>query len=140
MLIYSFAHDAIHQLHQTTNQAQKGNGFLLMGGDCAESFDEFSTDHIRDTMRVILQMALVITYGSGKPVIKIGRMAGQFAKPRSSPTEKVTMEDGSVVELPSYVLDDSPPACLPSSTCYLLITCHLPPTTYHLPVHLPPIT
>jgi 3-deoxy-7-phosphoheptulonate synthase len=87
-------------------EAQKGNGFLLMGGDCAESFDEFSTDHIRDTMRVILQMALVITYGSGQPVIKIGRMAGQFAKPRSSPVEKVKMDDGSEVELPSYKGDN----------------------------------
>lgn len=77
-----------------------------MGGDCAESFDEFSTDHIRDTMRVILQMALTITYGSGLPVIKVGRMAGQFAKPRSSPTETRTMEDGSTVSLPSYKGDN----------------------------------
>ena len=96
----------MRELQAQLAEAQKGNGFLLMGGDCAESFDEFSTDHIRDTMRVILQMALVITYGSGQPVIKIGRMAGQFAKPRSSPTEKVTMEDGSVVDLPSYKGDN----------------------------------
>jgi 3-deoxy-7-phosphoheptulonate synthase len=68
----------MRQLQQRLAQAQQGNGFLLMGGDCAESFDEFSTDHIRDTLRVILQMALTITYGASKPVIKVGRMAGVF--------------------------------------------------------------
>lgn len=56
-----------------------------MGGDCAESFDEFSVNHIRDTFRVILQMSLVLTFGASLPVIKVGRMAGQFAKPRSEP-------------------------------------------------------
>jgi len=68
-----------------------------MGGDCAEAFNEFSVDHIRDTFRVILQMALVMSFGGSMPVVKIGRMAGQFAKPRSEPDE---VRDG--VSLPSY--------------------------------------
>jgi 3-deoxy-7-phosphoheptulonate synthase len=70
---------------------------LLQGGDCAESFAEFSANNIRDSFKVMLQMAVVLTYGASMPVIKIGRMAGQFAKPRSAPTEVI---DG--VELPSY--------------------------------------
>ncbi|MGB0381424.1 MAG: 3-deoxy-7-phosphoheptulonate synthase class II [Alphaproteobacteria bacterium] len=74
-----------------------GKKFLLQGGDCAESFAEFHPDNIRDTFRVLLQMAVVLTYGAKKPVVKVGRMAGQFAKPRSSDMETV---DG--VELPSY--------------------------------------
>ncbi|MES2664766.1 MAG: 3-deoxy-7-phosphoheptulonate synthase class II [Pseudomonadota bacterium] len=67
--------------------ASEGKAFLLQGGDCAESFAEFSADNIRDTFRVMLQMAVVLTYGAKVPVIKVGRMAGQFAKPRSAPTE-----------------------------------------------------
>ncbi len=78
-------------------QVALGNGFLLQGGDCAESFGEFSADTIRDTFRVMLQMAVVLTYGAKCPVVKIGRMAGQFAKPRSADFETI---DG--VELPSY--------------------------------------
>ena len=74
-----------------------GKAFLLQGGDCAESFKEFSADNIRDTFRLILQMAVILTFAGGKPVVKVGRMAGQFAKPRSSPTETL---DG--VTLPSY--------------------------------------
>jgi 3-deoxy-7-phosphoheptulonate synthase len=77
--------------------ASRGEAFLLQGGDCAESFAEFSADTIRDTFKVMLQMAIVLTYGAKVPVIKVGRMAGQFAKPRSAPTET---QDG--VELPSY--------------------------------------
>jgi 3-deoxy-7-phosphoheptulonate synthase len=72
-------------------------GFVLQAGDCAESFDAFSANAIRDKLKVILQMAVVLTYGSGVPTVKIGRIAGQFAKPRSSPTET---RDG--VELPSF--------------------------------------
>ena len=75
----------------------KGDAFLLQGGDCAESFAEFSADTIRDTFKVMLQMAMVLTYGAKVPVVKVGRMAGQMAKPRSAPTET---KDG--VELPSY--------------------------------------
>ncbi len=74
-----------------------GKAFLLQGGDCAESFKEFSADNIRDTFRLLLQMAVVLTFAGGKPVVKVGRMAGQFAKPRSSATE--TQGD---VTLPSY--------------------------------------
>ena len=66
-----------------------GRAFLLQGGDCAESFAEFSADNIRDTFKVMLQMAVVLTFGAKCPVVKIGRMAGQFAKPRSAPTEVV---------------------------------------------------
>jgi len=74
-----------------------GDAFLLQGGDCAESFADFTANNIRDTFRVLLQMAVVLTYGAGVPVVKVGRMAGQFAKPRSSNVEK----QGDV-ELPSY--------------------------------------
>ncbi len=77
--------------------ASRGEAFLLQGGDCAESFEQFSADGIRDTFKVMLQMAMVLTYGAKVPVIKVGRMAGQFAKPRSAPTET---KDG--IELPSY--------------------------------------
>ena len=75
----------------------RGEAFLLQGGDCAESFAEHGADHIRDFFRVFLQMAVVLTHGASKPVVKVGRVAGQFAKPRSSDTEII---DG--VELPSY--------------------------------------
>jgi 3-deoxy-7-phosphoheptulonate synthase len=75
----------------------RGEAFLLQGGDCAESFAEHGADHIRDFFRVFLQMAVVLTHGASKPVVKVGRVAGQFAKPRSADTEII---DG--VELPSY--------------------------------------
>ncbi len=84
-------------LKRQLGKASRGEAFLLQGGDCAESFQEFSADNIRDTFRVMLQMAMVLTYGAKVPVVKVGRMAGQFAKPRSAPTETI---DG--VELPSY--------------------------------------
>ena len=74
-----------------------GKAFLLQGGDCAESFQEFSADSIRDTFRVMLQMAMVLTFGAKCPVVKVGRMAGQFAKPRSADTETI-----GGVDLPSY--------------------------------------
>ncbi len=78
-----------------------GHGFLLQGGDCAESFAEFHPNNIRDTFRVLLQMAVVMTFASKRPVVKVGRMAGQFAKPRSSPTET----QGEMT-LPSYLGDN----------------------------------
>ncbi|HEY0959412.1 MAG TPA: 3-deoxy-7-phosphoheptulonate synthase class II [Novosphingobium sp.] len=81
-------------------EVAEGRGFLLQGGDCAESFAEFHPDNIRDTFRVLLQMAVVLTFASKQPVVKVGRMAGQFAKPRSSPTEKIGDK-----ELPSYLGD-----------------------------------
>ncbi len=91
-----FAGEA-RRLKKALAQAGEGKAFLLQGGDCAESFAEFSADNIRDTFRVMLQMAVVLTYAAKVPVIKVGRMAGQFAKPRSAPTEVI-----GGVEYPSY--------------------------------------
>ncbi len=91
-----FAGEA-RQLKEHLGRVAEGKAFLLQGGDCAESFAEFRANNIRDTFRVLLQMAVVLTYGAACPVVKVGRMAGQFAKPRSAPTE---IQDG--VELPSY--------------------------------------
>lgn len=84
-------------LRQQLGDVAKGKAFLLQGGDCAESFAEFSADTIRDTFRVLLQMSAALTFGAAVPVVKVGRIAGQFAKPRSASTETI---DG--VELPSY--------------------------------------
>ncbi|MCR9107943.1 class II 3-deoxy-7-phosphoheptulonate synthase [Marivita sp. XM-24bin2] len=91
-----FAGEA-RKLKKELGAASRGEAFLLQGGDCAEAFDQFSANAIRDTFKVMLQMAMVLTFGAKVPVVKVGRMAGQFAKPRSAPTEVV---DG--VELPSY--------------------------------------
>ena len=91
-----FAGEA-RKLKTALGEASRGEAFLLQGGDCAESFDQFSANAIRDTFKVMLQMAMVLTYGAKVPVVKVGRMAGQFAKPRSAPTETI---DG--MELPSY--------------------------------------
>ena len=91
-----FAGEA-RNLKRQLGEVAQGKAFLLQGGDCAESFEEFGADIIRDTYKVMLQMAVVLTFGAKCPVVKIGRMAGQFAKPRSAPTE---VKDG--VELPSY--------------------------------------
>jgi 3-deoxy-7-phosphoheptulonate synthase len=87
-------------LKEKLASVSEGNAFLLQGGDCAESFAEFNADNLRDTFRVILQMAAVLTYGASLPIVKVGRLAGQFAKPRSEPTES---RDGK--ELPSYLGD-----------------------------------
>ena len=91
-----FAGEA-RSLRKQLAAVSRGEAFLLQGGDCAESFQEFSADNIRDTFKVMLQMAMVLTYGAKVPVVKVGRMAGQFAKPRSASTE---IKDG--IELPSY--------------------------------------
>jgi len=94
--------------------ASRGEAFLLQGGDCAEAFEQFNSDSIRDTFKVMLQMAMVLTYGAKVPVVKVGRMAGQFAKPRSANTETL-----GGVELPSYRgdiingLDFTPEARIP---------------------------
>ena len=90
----------VRSLKRSLAEVSDGNGFLLQGGDCAESFTEFNADNIRDTFRVILQMAVVLTSGTNLPIVKVGRMAGQFAKPRSSETETI-----NGVELPSYTGD-----------------------------------
>ncbi|MEM6386267.1 MAG: 3-deoxy-7-phosphoheptulonate synthase class II [Pseudomonadota bacterium] len=109
-----FAGEA-RSLKERLGAASRGEAFLLQGGDCAESFAEFSADNIRDTFKVMLQMAMVLTFGAKVPVVKVGRMAGQFAKPRSAPVE---VKDG--VELPSYrgdiinELDFTPEARIPA--------------------------
>jgi 3-deoxy-7-phosphoheptulonate synthase len=91
-----FAGEA-RKLTRKLAKVAEGKGFLLQGGDCAESFAEHSADNIRDFFRVFLQMAVILTFAGRQPVVKVGRIAGQFAKPRSAPTETV---DG--VDLPSY--------------------------------------
>lgn len=91
-----FAGEA-RRLREQLAAVSRGEAFLLQGGDCAESFSEFAADNIRDTFKVMLQMAMVLTFGAKVPVVKVGRMAGQMAKPRSAPTEVI---DGK--ELPSY--------------------------------------
>ena len=84
-------------LKKALGRVARGEAFLLQGGDCAESFAEHGANNIRDFFRVFLQMAVVMTYAGALPVVKVGRIAGQFAKPRSSPTEKA-----NGLELPSY--------------------------------------
>ncbi|WP_420431680.1 class II 3-deoxy-7-phosphoheptulonate synthase [Hyphobacterium sp.] len=91
-----FAGEA-RRLRRQLADVAAGKAFLLQGGDCAESFKEFSADNVRDTFRVILQMAVILTFAAAKPVVKVGRIAGQFTKPRSKATETI---DG--LELPSY--------------------------------------
>ena len=91
-----FAGEA-RKLKKQLAAVSKGEGFLLQGGDCAESFAEHGADNIRDFFRVFLQMAVVLTYAAAQPVVKVGRIAGQFAKPRSKPTETI-----GGVELPAY--------------------------------------
>ncbi len=81
-------------------RAAAGDAFLLLGGDCAESFGEFHANAVRDTLKVLLQMAVVLSYAAGAPVVKVARMAGQFAKPRSSMTETI-----GAMTLPSYFGD-----------------------------------
>jgi len=95
-----FAGEA-RQLKTRLGAVAAGEAFLLQGGDCAESFAEFGPNNIRDTFRVLLQMAAVLTFASKMPVVKVGRMAGQFAKPRSSPTETQ-----GALTLPSYLGDN----------------------------------
>src|SRR5246500_2665763 len=91
-----FAGEA-RSLKKALAQVAAGEAFLLQGGDCAESFAEHGANNIRDFFRMFLQMAVVLTYAAASPVVKVGRIAGQFAKPRSSPMEK---RNG--IELPSY--------------------------------------
>ncbi len=91
-----FAGEA-RRLKAALAKVSEGKAFLLQGGDCAESFAEFHPDNIRDTFRVMLQMAVVLTFGGALPIVKVGRMAGQFAKPRSAPDETI-----GGVTLPSY--------------------------------------
>ncbi len=91
-----FAGEA-RSLQAALGRVAEGKGFLLQAGDCAESFEEFSANNIREKLRVILQMAVVLTYSLGVPAVKVGRIAGQFAKPRSSPVERI-----GDLEIPSF--------------------------------------
>src|SRR5829696_3227079 len=91
-----FAGEA-RRLKSLLGDVAAGKAFLLQGGDCAESFKEFHADNIRDTFRLLLQMAVVLTFAGGRPVVKVGRIAGQFAKPRSEAIETI-----GEVTLPSY--------------------------------------
>src|ERR1700755_1219010 len=91
-----FAGEA-RNLMKSLARVAKGEAFLLQGGDCAESFAEHGANNIRDFFRLFLQMAVVLTYAAASPVVKVGRIAGQFAKPRTSPVEK-----RGNVELPVY--------------------------------------
>jgi 3-deoxy-7-phosphoheptulonate synthase len=91
-----FAGEA-RNLKKALARVASGDAFLLQGGDCAESFEDHSANNIRDFFRVFLQMAVVLTFAGASPVVKVGRIAGQFAKPRSSPTER-----RGDIELPSY--------------------------------------
>merc|ERR1712093_425757 len=88
-------------LKKNLSDVCQGKAFLLQGGDCAESFAEFHPDNIRDTFKLVLQMSLVMTYSASMPVVKVGRIAGQFSKPRSSPIE---VKNGK--ELPTYLGDN----------------------------------
>ena len=94
-----FAGEA-RSLQAALAQVAAGNAFLLQAGDCAESFEDFSANNIREKLRVILQMAVVLTYSMGVPVVKVGRIAGQFAKPRSSLTERIGDDEIPVVPRP----------------------------------------
>ncbi|KAM3360488.1 hypothetical protein P3S68_020200 [Capsicum galapagoense] len=97
---FVFAGEA-RSLEKKIGEAALGKAFLLQGGDCAESFKEFNENNIRDTFRIILQMSVVLMFGGEVPVTKVGRMAGQFAKPRSDPFEEI-----NGVKLPSYKGDN----------------------------------
>jgi 3-deoxy-7-phosphoheptulonate synthase len=111
-----FAGEA-RKLKRALAKVSAGEAFLLQGGDCAESFAEHSADNIRDFFRLFLQMAVVLTFAGSSPVVKVGRVAGQFAKPRSAPTETI-----GGVELPSYRgdiingIDFTPEARIPDPT------------------------
>ncbi len=94
-------------LTQCLANVAAGNAFVLQAGDCAESFSDQSADQIRDKLRVILQMAVVLTYGAGVPVVKLGRIAGQYAKPRSSPTERVG--DVEMCSFRGHIVNDDAP-------------------------------
>ena len=87
----------VRALKQQLADAARGDGFLIQGGDCAETFDDFRADSIRDKLKILLQMSVILTYGASCNVVKLGRIAGQFAKPRSSDTET---RDGLELPLP----------------------------------------
>ena len=89
--------DEVRSLKMKLAKVAEGNAFLLQGGDCAESFSDFNANNLRDSFKVLLQMSAILTYATSLPVIKVGRMAGQFAKPRSD-----DFETKDNIKLPSY--------------------------------------
>ncbi len=99
-----FAGEA-RSLQTELGRVASGNAFLLQAGDCAESFEDFSADNIREKLRVILQMAIILTYSVGVPIVKVGRMAGQFAKPRSSDFE--TIGDLEIPSFRGHIVNDA---------------------------------
>ncbi|MFN2587377.1 MAG: class II 3-deoxy-7-phosphoheptulonate synthase [Actinomycetota bacterium] len=100
-----FAGEA-RSLQAALGRVERGEAFLLQAGDCAEAFGDFTADSIRDKLKVILQMAVVLTYAAGLPVVKVGRIAGQFAKPRSSSSE--TVGQTSLPSFRGHAINDSP--------------------------------
>src|SRR5205809_7001154 len=108
-----FAGEA-RKLKRKLARVAEGKAFLLQGGDCAESFAEHSADNIRDFFRVFLQMSVVLTFAGGQPVVKVGRIAGQFAKPRSTPTETIAnvtypIYRGDIINAPEATLEGRKP-------------------------------
>lgn len=95
----------IERLRRHLVDAEAGKRFLLQGGDCAETLAECRSELITNKLKILLQMSLVLVHGAKRPVIRVGRFAGQYAKPRSSPTERGTLADGSPADLPSYYGD-----------------------------------
>src|SRR5580658_9357686 len=95
----------VERLKRQLADAGAGRRFILQGGDCAETLDECRPDIITNKLKMLLQMSLVLVLGSQRPVVRIGRFAGQYAKPRSSPTEVRRRPDGTLIELPSYFGD-----------------------------------
>ncbi len=117
-----FAGEA-RRLKASLAQAAEGKAFVLQGGDCAESFGDFTANIMRDTFRVLLQMAVVLTFGASVPVVKLGRMAGQYAKPRSSDTETIGGETlpsyrGDIINGPSFTPEDRVPDPARMETAY----------------------
>ena len=114
-----FAGEA-RNLTTALGQVADGRAFLLQAGDCAESFDAFSADGIRDRLQVILQMAIVLSYSAGVPIVKVGRIAGQFAKPRSADTEVIDGRRAAVVPRPHrqrHRARPPPPGCRTRTDC-----------------------
>ena len=117
-----FAGEA-RRLKRALGMVADGRAFVLQGGDCAESFSDFTANIIRDTFRVLLQMAVVLTYGASVPVVKMGRMAGQYAKPRSSDAETIDGETlpsyrGDIINGPEFTLDARVPDPARMETAY----------------------
>src|SRR5207302_9318828 len=113
-----FAGEA-RNLKKSLARVAAGEAFLLQGGDCAESFAEHGANNIRDIFRVLLHMAVVVTYAGALPVVKVGRIAGQFAKPRSSHTQQITDDRARVAPVAVIInLACTPLACMPGPQCH----------------------